>query len=111
MLAFVAAGQADRAGTLDALSKVIGGSAEGDEGLEELAKLFADHLAHFRIALPHEASALRRGFEARLLALLRRRPVQAAAAFAWLALAALDLERLRGEIERRIAFPAARIAA
>ena len=40
-----------------------------------------------------------------------RHPVQAAAAFAWLALAALDLERLRGEIERRIAFPAARIAA
>lgn len=86
--------------------------AGSDEpGLEELAKLFADHLARFRIALPHEASALRRGFEARLLALMRRHPVQAAAAFAWLALAALDLERLRGEIERRIAFPAARIAA
>lgn len=80
-------------------------------GLAELATLFSDHLARFRIALPHEAHALRRGFEARLLALLRRRPVQAAAAFAWLALAALDLERLRGEIERRIAFPAARIAA
>jgi hypothetical protein len=82
-----------------------------DPGLEELAKLVADHLARFRIALPHEANALRRRFEERLLALLRRRPVQAAAAFAWLSLAALDLERLRGEIERRIAFPAARIAA
>lgn len=82
-----------------------------DPGLEELVKHFADHLARFRIALPHEANALRRGFEARLLAHFRRNPVQAAAAFAWLAIAALDLERLRGEIERRLAFPAARIAA
>ncbi len=41
VLAFVAAGQPDRSGTLDALSKVIGGSAEGDEGLEELAKIGA----------------------------------------------------------------------
>ena len=84
---------------------------EDDPGLMELAQLVAGHLARFRIALPHEAHALRRGFEERLLALFRRHPVQAAAAFAWLALAALDLERLRGEIERRIAFPAARIAA
>lgn len=41
VLAFVAAEQPDRSGTLDALSKVIGGSAEGDEGLEELAKIGA----------------------------------------------------------------------
>ena len=41
VLAFVAAGKPDRAGTLDALAKVIGGSAEGDEGLEELAKISA----------------------------------------------------------------------
>ena len=86
-------------------------AGEDDPGLDELARLFADHLARFRIALPHEANALRCAFEARLLAAFRRHPVQAAAAFAWLALAALDLERLRGEIERRIAFPAARIAA
>ena len=82
-----------------------------EPGLDELARHFAGHLARFRIALPHEANALRRGFEARLLAHFRRHPVQAAAAFAWLAIAALDLERLRGEIERRLAFPAARIAA
>lgn len=84
---------------------------EDDPGLDELARRFRDHLARFRIAPVHEADALRRGFEERLLALFRRRPVQAAAAFAWLSLAALDLERLRGEIERRIAFPEARIAA
>jgi hypothetical protein len=84
---------------------------QADAGLDELGKLFASHLGRFRLALPHEAQALRRGFEARLLAHFRRHPVQATAAFAWLALAALDLERLRGEIERRIAFPQARIAA
>jgi hypothetical protein len=82
-----------------------------DAGLEELARRVGGHLARFRIAAPHEANALRRGFEERLLAIFRRRPVQAAAAFAWLAIAALDLERLRGEIERRLAFPEARIAA
>ena len=82
-----------------------------DPGLEELARLVAGHLARFRIALPHEANALRRDFEQRLLAFVRRHPVQPSAAFAWLALAALDLERLRGEIERRLAFPEARIAA
>lgn len=36
VLAFVAAGAASRSATLDALSAVIGGSAEGDEGLAEL---------------------------------------------------------------------------
>ena len=82
-----------------------------DPALAELVRLVSDHLARFRIAAPHEAGSLRRAFEARLLALFRRHPVEAAAAFAWLALAALDLERLRGEIERRIAFPEARIAA
>jgi hypothetical protein len=85
-------------------------SAGGDPGLEEVARHVRAHLASFRIALPHEAQALRRGFEARLLALFRRHPVQPASAFAWLAVAALDLERMRGEIERRIAFPEARIA-
>ncbi|MCM2326831.1 MAG: hypothetical protein NDI88_02975 [Lysobacter sp.] len=86
-------------------------AGEDDPALDELARFVAGHLARFRIALPHEANTLRRAFEARLLAFFRRHPVQAAAAFAWLALAALDLERLRGEIERRLAFPAARIAA
>ncbi len=86
-------------------------AGEGDPGLEELVALVAGHLARFRIALPHEANALRRDFESRLLALFRRHPVEPSAAFAWLAIAALDLERLRGEIERRLAFPEARIAA
>jgi histidyl-tRNA synthetase len=41
VLAFVSAGADTRAETLNRLSGVIGGSAEGDEGLEELAKIDA----------------------------------------------------------------------
>ncbi|MDG2520800.1 histidine--tRNA ligase [Caulobacter segnis] len=41
VLAFVAAGASSRSATLDALSAVIGGSAEGDEGLAELAAIDA----------------------------------------------------------------------
>ncbi|MEO8926869.1 MAG: histidine--tRNA ligase, partial [Caulobacteraceae bacterium] len=39
VLAFVQAGRAGRSETLDALAGVIGGSAEGDEGLSELARI------------------------------------------------------------------------
>ena len=39
VLAFVEAGRAGRAATLDALAGVIGGSAEGDEGLAELSRI------------------------------------------------------------------------
>ncbi len=81
-----------------------------DPELAELARLFATHRARFRDAAPHEALALRRGFEARLLAFFRRHAVRAGAAFAWLSLAALDLERFRGEVARRLAFPGARMA-
>jgi len=41
VLAFVLAGQGARAATLDRLANVIGGSAEGDEGLEELSRIGA----------------------------------------------------------------------
>jgi histidyl-tRNA synthetase len=41
VLAFVSAGRGDRAATLDRLANVIGGSAEGDEGLEELSRIAA----------------------------------------------------------------------
>ena len=41
VLAFTAAGRAGRGETLDAISNVIGGSAEGDEGLEELRAIGA----------------------------------------------------------------------
>ena len=41
VLAFVQAGAGDPAQTLDRLANVVGGSAEGDEGLEELARIQA----------------------------------------------------------------------
>ena len=41
VLAFVEAGGGSRSETLDRLSNVIGGSAEGDEGVEELSKIGA----------------------------------------------------------------------
>jgi len=41
VLAFVSAGQGGRAATLDRLANVIGGSAEGDEGLAELSRINA----------------------------------------------------------------------
>jgi histidyl-tRNA synthetase len=41
VLAFVSAGAGARAATLDRLANVIGGSAEGDEGLEELSRIGA----------------------------------------------------------------------
>ncbi|MBS0333482.1 MAG: histidine--tRNA ligase, partial [Proteobacteria bacterium] len=41
VLAFTAAGAGDRAATLAALADVVGGSAEGDEGLAELAAIDA----------------------------------------------------------------------
>ena len=41
VLAFTAAGAGDRTETLDRLANVVGGSAEGDEGLAELAAIHA----------------------------------------------------------------------
>jgi len=41
VLAFVSAGRGARGATLDRLANVIGGSAEGDEGLEELSRIGA----------------------------------------------------------------------
>ena len=69
------------------------------------------HLARFRVAAVHEAAPLRRGLEARFVAYFRRHPLEPAAAFAWLGICALDLERLRGELARRRAFPRARLVA
>jgi hypothetical protein len=83
----------------------------GREPLERLSRLFERHLERFRRADPHEAVPLRRDFEARLRAAMRRDPTHPVAAFAWLSLAALDIERLRGEIALRVAFPEARLAA
>jgi hypothetical protein len=86
-------------------------AALGDTALAGLARDVDRHLARFRAAAVHEAAPLRRGLEARFVACLRRNALEPAAAFAWLGLCALDLERLRGELARRLAFPRSRLVA
>lgn len=74
----------------------------------ELAPL-AQHLDQFlgrtALAAGRDALQARRRLDARLMALFRRHALEPLAAFAWLALAALDLDRLRGELVLRLALP------
>lgn len=63
------------------------------------------HRGAFSSAPADAGWRLRHLLEQKLTALFRRSTLQALAAFAFLALLWLDLERLRGEIARRIAFP------
>lgn len=82
--------------------------ALGAKPLAGLARSIGGHLA--RLADPRVPDSPRRdeAFEGELVRCLRRHPLDPAAAFAWLALGALDLARLRGEMARRIALPLAR---
>lgn len=86
-------------------------NAFNPDPLDALVRLFVRHMTRFREALPHEAFQLRRQFETRLIAAFRRHPFDAAAMFSWLGIMALDLERARGELARRVAFPDALITA
>lgn len=83
----------------------------GGAALAGLMRDVGRNLERFRVAAVHEAVPLRRGLEARFVACFRRHPLEPVAAFAWLGLCALDLERLRGELARRLAFPRARLVA
>ncbi len=73
--------------------------------LDELARVLHRHLAAFRDPSVRDGWPLRRALEARLVLLFRRAMLDPAAAFIYLVLTALDLERLRGELVRRAAFP------
>ena len=73
--------------------------------LGDFVRLLAEHAAAFRDPLQIEGWALRRALHARLTQLFRRATLEPAAAFIFLALSALDCERLRGEILRRVVFP------
>jgi hypothetical protein len=77
----------------------------GSALLAEVVRLLADHAALFRQPSLGDGWALRRALHARLSRLFRRAALDPAMAFIFLALSALDLERLRGEILRRVAFP------
>ena len=72
----------------------------GDAGdsLSGVAATVLKHGAAFAAAPPGSGSMLRRALQARLTLLLRRAALEPAAAFIHVALCALDLERLRGEL-------------
>ena len=73
--------------------------------LAETVRLIAEHLTAFREPRHVDGWALRRALHARLSRLFRPATLDPAEAFIFLALSALDFERLRGEILRRVAFP------
>lgn len=77
---------------------------EHRNNLEGLARLVARHLADFRRAGADAAWDLRVGLRSRLVGLFHQRLLQPAAVFSYVALALLDLERLRGELIRRSLF-------
>lgn len=79
----------------------------GDDGagLDALARVLLDHRHEFGRAALGQGAALRAQLQLRLVAILRRLVPQPAVVFVHLALAALDLERLRAELLRRLLFP------
>jgi hypothetical protein len=81
--------------------------AGGDEvmHLDELGRVLGEHRRAIVTALPGEAIGLRQSLNDRLEILFRRAALTPAAGFCFLALAALDFLRLRGEIAQRAALP------
>ena len=75
-----------------------------DGTLQHLVRTLLDHERAFVAADPAQGWLLRGSLRARLALLLRRATLEPAAAFIHLALCALDLERLRAELLRRIVF-------
>ena len=73
--------------------------------IEALVGALRAHLAGFRDRTLVDGWPLRRAFERELALQFRRAILDPAAAFVYLALAALDAERLRGELARRALFP------
>jgi hypothetical protein len=69
-----------------------------------LVPLVAAHATAFAAPQTVDGWALRRALQARLVLLLRRTLVEPASAFVYLALSALEFERLRAELIRRTAF-------
>jgi hypothetical protein len=84
----------------------------GDAGdtLEPLVRVLLDHYHAFADADAGQGWLLRGALHARLSLLFRRAALEPAAAFIHLALCALDLERLRAELLRRLLFPRWQVA-
>jgi len=77
----------------------------GEGGAAPLVSLLAEHADAFAAPQAIDGWALRRSLQGRLSLLLRRTLIEPATAFIYLALSALEFERLRGELLRRAAFP------
>lgn len=75
----------------------VAGSAAQHADLEELGEAVLAHRRRFAQLPPSDTTAAREAFAARVLARLRVDPTQPVTLFAYLALLALDLERLRAE--------------
>jgi hypothetical protein len=86
------------------------GLASESAFIDEFERTLSNHLEQFVAATTAEAWLLRQALEARLRIFFRRAVLDAAAVFAFLGLSAIDLERLRGELARRAAFPERRPA-
>lgn len=86
--------------------------APGDTGdtLGQVVRTLLAHRADFADAPAGQGWLLRGGLHARLSLLLRRAALEPAAAFIHLALCALDLERLRAELLRRVLFARLKVA-
>jgi hypothetical protein len=82
------------------------GSGQHRRGLEALQALLSQHLEDFRQSGTGTAWDLRRRLRARLGFLFHRRLLQPAAAFVYLGLVVLDMERLRSELVARALFGA-----
>ena len=72
--------------------------------LERLGAALREHERQFAVATRGQGWLLRGALRVHLSLLLRRAALQPAAAFIHLALCALDLERLRAELVRRVVF-------
>ncbi len=83
---------------------------QADDSLRQVAADLQRHGAAFAAATPGPGTQLRRALQARLSLLMRRAALEPAAAFIHLALSALELERLRGELLVRKLFANARLA-
>ncbi|HSC62736.1 MAG TPA: hypothetical protein VLD35_03825 [Caldimonas sp.] len=77
---------------------------EAGDMLERLAHVLIAHERGFSVASSGQGWLLRASLRAHLALLLRRAALHPAAAFIHLALCALDLERLRAELVRRVVF-------
>ena len=92
----------------DAATRVIPDSTRPP--LAALVRALHAHARTFRVAAASQGWALRGTLRSELVRLLRRSALQPAIAFVHLALCALDFERLRAELLRRVIFPAWKVA-